>query len=395
MVKIEKVYFHKEQNRIPIKSWVAPYIEDGAREQAENLSNLPFAFKHIALMPDCHQGYGMPIGGVLATFGNIIPNAVGVDIGCGMRALKLNVVQLPREKLKEIMGRIREVIPVGFDYNELANHDEMPVIDMELIKTKVVPDEIQSASYQLGSLGGGNHFIEFQMGEDNSLWVMLHSGSRNLGYKVARYYNDRAKKLNYDWNTKVPLSWDLAFLPEDSEEGQMYLQEMQYCVDFAEANRMVMMNRIKDILDDNWLSAFIEDDIDVIHNYVRKENHFGQNVWVHRKGAISARLGEIGIIPGSQGTASYITEGLGNKESFTSCSHGAGRLMSRSKAKEKLDLKHEQDALDVRGIIHSVRGVSDLDEAPGAYKNIDEVMELQKDLCKIKEKLIPVGVIKG
>ena len=392
---MEKVYFKEGENRVPIKSWVAPYIEEGAKKQAENLSNLPFAFKHIALMPDCHQGYGMPIGGVLATLGNIIPNAVGVDIGCGMRALKLNVIQLPKEKLKKIMGEIREAIPVGFNHNELANHDEMPIIDMELIKTKVIPDEIQSACYQLGTLGGGNHFIEFQMGEDGVLWVMLHSGSRNLGYKVARYYNDKAKELNKNWNTKVPLSWDLAFLPENSEEGQMYLKEMQYCVDFAEANRMVMMNKIKDILDNNWLSTFIEDDIDVIHNYVRKENHFGYNVWVHRKGAISARLGEVGIIPGSQGTASYITEGLGSKESFTSCSHGAGRKMSRSKAKTELSLLVEQAMLNNKGIIHSVRSISELDEAPGAYKNIDEVMELQKDLCKITEKLIPIGVIKG
>ena len=391
---MERVWFKKEHNRIPIKMWLN-YLEEGAQKQAENLSNLPFAFKHIAIMPDCHQGYGMPIGGVLATEGCIIPNAVGVDIGCGMRALKLNIWDMSTAMLKKIMSEVRELIPVGFKHNEDMNYDELPGFDAMMLKAQVIPDELQSASRQLGTLGGGNHFIEFQLGEDGSVWVMIHSGSRNLGYRVAQHYNAVAKVMNQQWRADVPKHYDLAFLPVNSPDGQNYLMEMNYCIEFAEANRMVMMNKIKDVIRDNIDEPFFKDDIDVIHNYVRQENHFGKNVWVHRKGAISARQGEVGIIPGSQGTASYIVTGAGEKESFMSCSHGAGRKMSRSKAKEKLDLKHEQEALNIRGIVHSVRSVSELDEAPGAYKDIDEVMELQKDLCKITEKLIPIGVIKG
>ena len=391
---MERVWFKKESNRIPIKMWLN-YVEDGAQKQAENLSNLPFAYRHIVLLPDCHQGYGMPIGTVLATNGAIIPNAVGVDIGCGMRALKLNIYGMKIRMLKKIMSEVREVIPVGYRHNDNANHSELPGFDAELLKAEVIPDELQSASRQLGTLGGGNHFIEFQLGEDGSVWVMIHSGSRNLGYRVAQHYNAVAKILNQQYRADVPKHHDLAFLPANSENGRNYLMEMNYCVEFAEANRRVMMNKIKDVIRNNIDEPFFKDDIDVIHNYVRQENHFGNNVWVHRKGAISARKGEVGIIPGSQGTASYITEGLGNIDSFTSSSHGAGRKMSRSKAKAELDLMEEQHILEMKGIVHSVRSVGQLDEAPSAYKDIDEVMELQKDLCKITEKLVPIGVIKG
>ncbi|MCK4576812.1 RtcB family protein, partial [candidate division WOR-3 bacterium] len=369
---MEFVIFNKEKNRIPIKCWLND-IESGAREQAENLSNLPFAFKHIALMPDCHQGFGMPIGGVLATKGVIIPNAVGVDIGCGMRAIKLNVIQFETSLIKELMNEIREVIPVGYKHNDNASMSGIPGLDIELFKAEIIPDEIQSAARQLGTLGGGNHFIEFQVGEDNSLWVMIHSGSRNLGYRVAQHYDGVAKVMNRLWRADVPKRYDLAFLPAGSFDGRKYLMEIDYCVRFAEANRKAMMDKVIGILRKRYLSKFIAKEIDVIHNYVRQENHFGDNVWVHRKGAISARKGEIGIIPGSQGTASYIVVGAGEKESFMSCSHGAGRKMSRSKAKEELDLYKEQYALEMQGVIHSVRSVSQLDEAPGAYKDIDTV----------------------
>jgi len=376
---MEFVIFNKEKNRIPIKCWLGD-IESGAREQAENLSNLPFAYKHIALMPDCHQGYGMPIGGVLVTKDVIIPNAVGVDIGCGMRAMKTNVTQMNASLLKEIMSDVREVIPVGTEHNLTVDFNALPRLDISLLQVNVMPDEIQ---------------IEFQVDDENVFWVMLHSGSRNLGYKVAQYYNKLAKAMNMKWESKVPAYYDLAFLPVDSKEGHNYLCEMDYCVEFAKANRKLMMDRIRTILRAHNLGAFLEDDIDIKHNYVRLENHFGKNVWVHRKGAISAKRGEVGIVPGSQGTASYIVEGLGNEESFTSCSHGAGRRMSRSKAKENLNLEDEQAMLNMQGIIHSVRSVRQLDEAPSAYKDIDKVMELQKDLCKITKKLTPMGVIKG
>lgn len=386
-----KVIFDKKDDRLPIKIWTE-YAEDGAMEQINNIAKLPFAFRHIAIMPDVHQGYGMPIGGVLATKNYIIPNAVGVDIGCGMRAVKTNMFHINPDYLKKAMQKIREEIPLGRNHNDFSNINDMPELkyDMEIINK-----EYNNASRQIGTLGGGNHFIEIQRGKDGFIWVMIHSGSRNLGYKVAQYYNKIAKELNEEWKSVVPRSWDLAFLPFGSDEGYSYIKEMNYCVGFAKANRKLMMSKIKNIIDTELGTAEWEEDIDIAHNYVRLENHFKENVWVHRKGATSAKLGEIGIIPGSMGTKSYIVEGLGNPESFTSCSHGAGRKLSRSKAREKLDLEEQKKILDEQGIIHGIRNISDLDEAPSAYKNIKTVMENQKDLVKIVEELSPIAVIKG
>jgi tRNA-splicing ligase RtcB len=228
---------------------------------------------------------------------------------------------------------------------------------------------------------------------------MIHSGSRNLGKKVADYYNKIAKELNYKWYSQVPKEWDLAFLPIETKEANDYIVEMQYCVDFALANRNLMMDRILDC----FINTLKIDDlgckyggmINIAHNYATWENHFGKNVMVHRKGATLAREGTIGIIPGSQGSKSYIVKGLGNKESFESCSHGAGRKMSRTKATKELNLQEEIKKLDDQGIIHGIRTEKDLDEASGAYKNIDEVMENQKDLIEILVELSPIAVIKG
>ena len=391
-----KVIFEKMNSNLPVKVW-ADDIEDGAMEQIINMSKLPFAFRHIAIMPDCHQGYGVCIGGILATKDYIIPNAVGVDISCGMRAVKTNMQYVNPDYLKKAMQKIREEIPVGFKHNEESNYDKMPkftfensVTDMPIIKR-----EFESASKQIGSLGGGNHFLEIQRDTNGFVWIMIHSGSRNLGYKVAKYYNDIAISLNEKWQSIVPLKWELAFLPVNSEEGQSYLREMNYCVEFAKASRGLMMSKIKDIIDKELSITEFGEDIDVTHNYVRLENHFGQNIWVHRKGAISARLGEIGIIPGSQGTKSYVVKGLGNKESFESASHGAGRKMSRSEARKTLNLEDEKKLLNDKGIIHAIRHEADLDEAPSAYKDIENIMENQKDLVEIIEELTPLAVIKG
>jgi tRNA-splicing ligase RtcB len=233
---------------------------------------------------------------------------------------------------------------------------------------------------------------------------MIHSGSRNLGLKVAEHYNKLAVELNEKWFSKVPKEWKLAFLPVDSEEGQSYIREMNYCVDFALANRQLMMDRIMEIFkniigsDFNNITSKEFNNVDIIniaHNYARLENHFGENVWVHRKGATLATENTIGIIPGSQGTKSYIVKGKGNKESFMSCSHGAGRKMSRTQAIEELDLEKEIKILDDLGVIHGIRNKKDLDEAPSSYKNIDEVMENQKDLVEILVELTPLAVIKG
>jgi tRNA-splicing ligase RtcB len=378
----------------PIKMWFDE-VEAEAMQQAYNLAALPFAFHHIALMADCHGGYGMPIGGVLATEGVVIPNAVGVDISCGMAAVATSLDARSHAgdtaAWKTVMGEIRDVIPVGRDHRkEPADRDDMPHVMGDL---PIVQKEFDAARYQLGTLGGGNHFIEIQKGSDGFIWIMLHSGSRNVGYKVAQHYNNVAVGLNQRWKTAVPKHVQLAFLPLDTDEGRAYLAEMNWCVEFAFRNRMRMMHAIQAILIRTFPQITFCGVINVAHNYAAIEHHFGKNVMVHRKGATRARAGETGIIPGSQGTCSYIVEGLGNPESFHSCSHGAGRTMSRSAARARLDLEAEQAKM--AGVVHGIRTQSDLDEAPGAYKDINSVMAQQADLVKPVVELRPIAVIKG
>jgi len=384
-----------------IKLW-SENIEEGALIQLKNLANLPFIFKWICAMPDCHQGYGMPIGGVMATQDVIVPNCVGVDIGCGICAVRTFLTEINTDTLKEIIGKIREVIPVGFNkHKEKLHSGFLPTykFDTDSKTCPIVYQEWDNARKSIGTLGGGNHFIEIQKGSDGYIWIMIHSGSRNLGYKVAKHYNEIAKKLNKEWFSSVPEKYELAFLPIKSKEGKAYLREMKYCIEFAFANRKLMMQRIIEIFCNQFNIENVEDSFDklinIAHNYVSLENHFGKNVWVHRKGATLAKKGTIGIIPGSQGTKSYIVEGLGNPDSFMSCSHGAGRIMGRNQARKDLNLKEQQDKLDKQGIIHSIRGIEDLDEAPDAYKDISQVMENQKDLVKVLVELSPLAVIKG
>jgi tRNA-splicing ligase RtcB len=387
-----------QTENIPIKIWT-DFIEDSALEQAKNLANFPFAFHHVAIMPDVHTGFGMPIGGVLATRDVVIPNAVGVDIGCGMAAIKtpLKTKDLSQELLKKIIGRIRHVVPVGFKKHK--NSVKKLFLKKNL---EVVRQELLQAEKQIGTLGGGNHFIEFQKDAKNNIWIMVHSGSRNLGFTVAKHYNEIAKKLNGNYEEKIPKDWQLDYLFVKSKEGKDYLDEMNYCVNFAKENRSFMIDLIIGVILEvcakNGLNILKKDfgkKIDVAHNYACIENHFGKRVVVHRKGATSAKKGEIGIIPGSQGTASYIVRGKGNEESFSSCSHGAGRKMSRTSAQENLNLEEEKTKLEKLGIVHGIRNKKDLDEATGAYKDITEVMKNQKDLIDIVEKLTPIGVIKG
>jgi tRNA-splicing ligase RtcB len=374
----------------PIKSW-CENPEPTAIQQALNLARLPFLFRHVALMPDTHQGYGMPIGGVIATNGVVIPNAVGVDIGCGMCAAQTTLTEIPPvEKLKEIIGQIRKAVPVGFAHHQ-QGQDGMPV---SASKLKIVDEQYKSAEKQLGTLGGGNHFIELQFGNDGRVWAMIHSGSRNLGKQVADHYNKLAKELNEKWHTRVPKEHDLAFFPIDTAEGQAYLKEMDFCLDFALANRQLMMNRIKEIMGSITGCAFVRD-INIHHNYAAMENHFGQNLMVHRKGATAARIDQLGLIPGSQGSSSYVVVGKGNEESFQSCSHGAGRRMGRKEAQRVLNIDAEVARLNAMGVIHAIRNAGDLDEAPGAYKDIETVMGEQVDLVDIAVKLTPLAVIKA
>ncbi len=380
-----------ETPNLYIKSWCGD-LEAGALEQAMHIAQLPFAFRHVALMPDAHQGFGMPIGGVLATRDTIIPNAVGVDIGCGMLACKTKLQEISRDEIKKVLGIVRRIVPVGF------NHRKTPLDINEPPAQRHAPianEEYESARYQVGTLGGGNHFIEIQRGSDGCIWYMIHSGSRNIGKKVCDYYNKLAKSLNSRRSQMVPREWDLAYLPVESDEGVQYVQEMQYCQEFAYKNREVMAGLIADAFAEATSGFDVQKTINVHHNYAHLEEHFGERVWVHRKGAISAHKGAVGIIPGSQGSKSFITRGLGNPESFSSCSHGAGRRMGRKEAQRTLSLSDEIKHMDDLGIVHGIRGAGDLDEAAGAYKDIDAVMAEQADLVEIEVELTPLGVIKA
>lgn len=384
-------------NDTPVKVW-AKTVDPHAWKEIDNLSRLPFIYHHLAFMPDVHGGMGMPIGGVLASKKVVVPNAVGVDIGCGMCAVKTNLkaYDISRDVIrKEIMSGIRARIPLGMDHHtELQDEALMPQ-GHDVDKLHVVSRQYVSARRQVGTLGGGNHFIELQKDDDGFLWIMLHSGSRNLGKQVGDYYNKLAKELNAMYHTAVDPAWQMHFLPLGSKEFTAYWKEMSYCVDFALCNRQLMMDRIQEIIADAIPNVEFEPMINIAHNYAAWEHHYGEDVIVHRKGAVRARAGEIGIIPGSQGTSSYIVEGLGCPESFMSSSHGAGRLMSRTEAIKTLSLQKEIEMLDSKGIIHGIRSQNHLDEAASAYKNIDEVMANQQDLVRILSRLSPVAVVKG
>lgn len=378
--------------RRPIKMWLND-IEEGALDQARNLANLPFVFKHIPLMPDSHQGYGMPIGSILATKSVIVPNAVGVDIGCGMCAMRTELKEITADQLKETLGIARSLIPLGMNWHdEPQDESNMPEGYEDL---EIVSKEYKKATQQVGTLGGGNHFIEIQKGSDGYVWVMIHSGSRNLGYNVAKHYNKLAIELNELYHSQVTSKMELAFLPLRTNEAKNYIAEMKYCVEFALANRKLMMLRMAEALKTVMGDFECDEIINKSHNFADWENHFGENVLVHRKGATRAYVGELGMIPGSQGTNSYIVRGLGNPESFQSCSHGAGRKLGRKQAQRELDLQEEIDLLNAKGVIHGIRHAKDLDEATGAYKNIDEVMANQTDLVDVVVELTPLAVLKG
>lgn len=376
----------------PIKLWLDD-IEQGAMEQAKNLANLPFIFKHIAIMPDTHQGYGMPIGGVMATNGVIIPNAVGVDIGCGMCVLKTDLTEISQDALINIRNSIMRSVPVGFHHHDIEQDGKL--MPDRFVGMKIVSQEYTKALHQIGTLGGGNHFIEIQKGSDGFIWIMIHSGSRNIGFKVANYYNKLAIAINERWYSEIKKEQQLAFLPIETKEAKDYMDEMKFCVDFALANRKLMMERVKESFINELGKCEFSGFVNMAHNYARYEHHFNKNVIIHRKGATSANKGEVGIVPGSQGSKSYIVEGLGNPESFMSCSHGAGRKMGRKQATRELNLKTELKKMKDLGVIHNITNEKDLDEAPGAYKDIDVVMGNQKDLVKILIELKPLAVIKG
>ena len=394
----------EDKYKVPIKSWCSN-LEDVAMKQAEDLAMHPVVFHHVSLMPDCHPGYGMPIGGVIAADNAVIPNAVGVDIGCGMGSVRTNlpVSETSRENLRAVVTLVKKYVPCGEGnaHKEPQAWENLDDIDAYEQRGWYSPHVKKLAFKNLGSLGGGNHFIEIQAGDDDRVWLMIHSGSRHLGNIIARFYNDVAVKLNQKWHADAP-GKDLAFLPAETEEGQNYIKDMNFALSYARENRRKIMTRFKDAFKQVFPGSEFAEEVNIHHNYAALENHFNKNVWVHRKGATSAKPGETGIIPGSMGTPSFIVQGLGNPESFMSCSHGAGRVLGRLQATRELTPDGCDQAM--QGIVYDrwnkvrrgkAKGMYDLGEAPQAYKNIETVIDAQLDLIKPLHKLRPLGVVKG
>ncbi|MBM7855998.1 tRNA-splicing ligase RtcB [Desulfohalotomaculum tongense] len=392
--------YDKEKQKYPIKVWLEnrEQIEKSCLQQAINLSNLPFIHRWVALMPDTHSGYGMPIGGVIATEGVVIPNAVGVDIGCGMAFAETNIhkSELQGPKLNFLIGQIMRNIPTGFDHHK--QKQPCRVLDEFIDRCRYesqpreLVNEIERGYYQIGTLGGGNHFIEIQEDEQGMVNIMLHSGSRNFGLKIAKYFNNLASQLNDRWFRQVQLS----FLSADSKEGKSYIQWMNLALNFARENRQKMLNVVKDELTKLFPHVKFTGEVNAHHNYASFERHYGRDVWVHRKGAIRVREGELGIIPGAMGSYSYIVKGKGNKESFYSCSHGAGRKMSRKKARENYSVQETINDLKKQGVVLGKNKKSDVsDECRWAYKDIDFVIGQELDLIEPVKKLKTMAVIKG
>ena len=374
-----------------IKSWTDfVEVDEIAKEQLKNLAALPFIYKHLAVMPDVHPGRGATVGTVIPTVGHIIPSAIGVDIGCGMMAVKLPFsIELIKD-LPTLRHSIERSIPVGNDYHK----QPIPYLETtDLLR----PDVDKKAWLQFGTLGGGNHFIEVCKDQNNGAWVVVHTGSRGVGHYLATKHINIAKRLMKEKNILLP-DPDLAYFEEGTKEFDDYIKDLNWAQNYASQNRHAIMELIlkdmafhlykekKDLLND------AEIIINCHHNYSNIENHFGKDIWVSRKGAVSAKAGEYGIIPGSMAAKTYIVRGKGNEDSFCSCSHGAGRKISRAKAKELFnveDLKKQTEGIECR----KDQGV--VDEIPAAYKDIDAVMKSQEDLVEIEFTLNQIICIKG
>lgn len=392
------------KTRVPVKIWSdLERVESAALDQLSNIANLPFVFKHVAAMPDVHLGKGATVGSVVATKGAICPAAVGVDIGCGMAAVKTDLnANIVRDNIKRIRQSIERSIPVGHESNRSVSDsvnkwkgwkefERLSVVGQD----KDHKEMIGRAMSQLGSLGGGNHFIEVCLDTEDNVWIMLHSGSRNIGKVIAERHIDKAKGLMKQMFVSLPYP-DLAYFAEKTQEYDNYINDLNWAQEYAAQNRREMMDRIlKDISyavhgAPNQITQLMS--VNCHHNYASRENHYGENVIVTRKGAVRARVGDLGIIPGSMGTKSYIVRGLGSQESFHSCSHGAGRRMSRGEAKRLFTL--DDLAAQTAGV-ECRKDDAVIDEIPSAYKDIDIVMEDQKDLVEIVAQLKQIMCIKG
>jgi tRNA-splicing ligase RtcB len=375
-----------------IISW-CPNLDELAFQQAKNVEAHPCRFGNVVILPDSHGGYGMPIGCVVALEDSISPNMVGNDIGCGMGSVKTNLKEITREDLQTLFNKINAKIPTGKHYHKEPQEDEI-FDDKRWELSEICKIQKNKARLQIGTLGGGNHFIEIQKGNDGYIYIMLHSGSRNLGAQVAEHYNKIATELCKGFRQNKVANDQLAFFPKQHELFYKYLLEMNLALDFAYKNRQLMLKNIKNEFQSVFPDIEFLNEINIHHNYASQETYFNRNLWLHRKGATLANETTIGLIPGSQGSHSYIVKGKGNLESFCSCSHGAGRVLSRTQAIKNLDFEKEVAILNNQGIIHSIKKQEDLEEATSAYKNIDEVMEAQKDLVEIIVELTPLAVVK-
>lgn len=400
----------------PIKAWTNGVpLEDSARKQLINVAALPFIHSHVAVMPDVHWGMGATVGSVIPTKGAIVPAAVGVDIGCGMVAARtaLTANDLP-DNLFAIRSAIEAAVPHGRTDNggngdRGAWHD-VPDVAADMLndfdhgdlaaRLAVITDKhpklakpAQRAPRHMGTLGTGNHFIELCLDETGDVWVMLHSGSRGIGNQIGQYFIERAKEDMRRWFINLP-DQDLAYLAEGSQNFDDYVEAVEWAQNFALANRSLMLDATMRAIQTAMGREFEWGSVAVNchHNYVSHEHHFGANVWVTRKGAVRARLGDLGIIPGSMGARSFIVRGLGNADSFHTCSHGAGRAMSRAEAKRRFTVADHEKAT---AGIECRKDADVIDETPMAYKDIDAVMAAQSDLVEIVHTLRQVVCVKG
>lgn len=403
-------YIYEETKGVPIKHWTKGVsLDDKAREQLYNIASLPFIHKHVAAMPDVHWGMGATIGSVIATKGAIVPAAVGVDIGCGMMAYQttLKAHDLP-DNLHALRCDIESKIPHGRTDNggrndkgstvALTLSDNNRWVSLKSRYTDIITKHPKAKAFNtwqhMGTLGTGNHFIEICLDEFDSVWVMLHSGSRGVGNRIGMYFIEQAKKEMERYHIdKFLVDKDLSYLVERTEIFDDYINAVEWAQDFALENRKSMMETVLGVLRSHVKPfAITEMAVNCHHNYISKENHFGSNVWVTRKGAVRARVKDLGVIPGSMGTGSFIVRGLGNKHSFCSCSHGAGRVMSRGQAKREISLDQHVKAMEG---IEARLDIDVIDESPAAYKDIGAVMDAQSDLVEILFRLKQVVNIKG
>ncbi len=398
--------------RVPIKAWVdGVEFEDGAFKQVKNLSSLPFIFKHVAVMPDVHAGIGATVGSVIATKGAIIPAAVGVDIGCGMIALRtdLHANDLP-DDLAGLRSRIEAAVPHGRTDNggrndrgawgqptqRVEDAAAMLLTDLDDIVAKqprMKQYSPQTVVKQLGTLGTGNHFIETCLDEENRVWIMLHSGSRGIGNKIGQYFIELAKGDMKKYFIDLP-DQDIAYLVDGTDHFHDYVDAVEWAQKYAYTNRQLMLAAVIEAVTKALGKeiAITENAINCHHNYVAREVHFGEHVFVTRKGAVRAWEGDLGIIPGSMGVRSYIVRGKGNPESFSSCSHGAGRRMSRTQAKKQFTL---DDHAKATAGVECRKDADVIDETPAAYKDIDAVIAAEHDLIDVVHTLKQVVCVKG